>query len=391
MQNHELFSSTKWVLESCSSEVSEMGCIELQRFPFRIGRLNQIELTLPMRTVSGQHATISREKSRIYIEDNGSRNGTYVNGAKISARTLIRKGDLIQVAQAVFRVDNNDREESFTRTIKPGTFDDALAIVEFDRLITDRLIDPHYQAIVRLDDESLVGYEALARGKTDAMRSPKAMFDAAKKLQQESELSRILREVATDAAQELPHEQFLFLNSHPEEIDDPKQMIDSMLDLRKQYPNRKLVLEIHESTVTDLQQMQQIGSELRQAGIEVAYDDFGAGQARFFELIEEPPTYIKFDIRLMKDLHNASIRRRRTIEGLVRMMQDLDIECLAEGIELEEEAIACRNLGFTLAQGYYFHRPFPNRGIEHRLLFGIVWWSARSTTGVHIRVICNNF
>ena len=359
MHHNHLQPNTRWVLSSCSSEVSEMGDIDLNRFPFRIGRFNQIELTLPMRTVSGQHATITQEQTRIYIEDNCSRNGTYVNGSRINSRTLVRKGDLIQIAQAVFRIDNNDREETFTRTIKPGTFDDALAIVEFDRLLTDRLINPHYQSIVSLEDGSIVGYEALARGKSEAMRSPKAMFDAAKKLQQESELSRVLRQVAIDVAADLPDSQFLFLNSHPEEIEDPDAMIQSMLDLRKQFPNRRLVLEIHESTVTDLQQMQLIGSELRRAHIEIAYDDFGAGQARFFELIEEPPNYLKFDIRLMKNIHEASMRRRRTIEGLVRMVKELGIACLAEGIELEEEAKVCRDLGFTLAQGYHFSRPTP--------------------------------
>ena len=44
---------------------------------------------------------------------------------------------------------------------------------------------------------------------------------------------------------------------------------------------------------------------------------------------------------------------------LVDMARDVPIVTLAEGIESQEEAEACLELGFDLAQGYYFGRPIP--------------------------------
>jgi EAL domain-containing protein (putative c-di-GMP-specific phosphodiesterase class I) len=47
------------------------------------------------------------------------------------------------------------------------------------------------------------------------------------------------------------------------------------------------------------------------------------------------------------------------IETLVQMVRDLEIAALAEGIETPEESLACRELGFDLAQGFYYGRPSP--------------------------------
>ena len=42
---------------------------------------------------------------------------------------------------------------------------------------------------------------------------------------------------------------------------------------------------------------------------------------------------------------------------MVRLVRDLGIATVAEGIELADEATVCGQLGFELAQGYYFGRP----------------------------------
>ncbi len=47
------------------------------------------------------------------------------------------------------------------------------------------------------------------------------------------------------------------------------------------------------------------------------------------------------------------------METLVQMVRDLDIRALAEGVETAEEAEACIDLGFDLAQGYFYGRPSP--------------------------------
>jgi pSer/pThr/pTyr-binding forkhead associated (FHA) protein len=53
--------------------------------------------------VSGEHAKITRHGGLLYVEDNGSTNGTYVNGQKAVGATPLRSGDAIGVGSTTFR------------------------------------------------------------------------------------------------------------------------------------------------------------------------------------------------------------------------------------------------------------------------------------------------
>jgi DNA-binding response OmpR family regulator len=63
-----------------------------------IGRGPDCAVVVPDRQVSRYHARVRREDSHYYIEDLGSKNGTHVNGTKVSRRTELQDGDIIQIA-----------------------------------------------------------------------------------------------------------------------------------------------------------------------------------------------------------------------------------------------------------------------------------------------------
>jgi EAL domain-containing protein (putative c-di-GMP-specific phosphodiesterase class I) len=149
-----------------------------------------------------------------------------------------------------------------------------------------------------------------------------------------------------------------YLNTHPAELND-QDLIDSLFDLRRRYPSSSIVLEVHESGVTSVDYLRHLRTVLNDLSIGLAYDDFGAGQARLTELIEVPPDVLKFDVKLVQGLPTATDARRSTISGLIRIVKDLNVVPLAEGIETQEEADICRELGFVLAQGYLFGKGEP--------------------------------
>ena len=78
----------------------------------------------------------------------------------------------------------------------------------------------------------------------------------------------------------------LFFNTHPAECRAPDQLVAELESLRARHPSLDLVFEVHEAAVTDLGVMADIGTALRAMNIRLAYDDFGAGQARLLELVE---------------------------------------------------------------------------------------------------------
>lgn len=108
--------------------------------------------------------------------------------------------------------------------------------------------------------------------------------------------------------------------------------------------------------------IRELRATLRDLDMRLAYDDFGAGQARLLELMEVPPDYLKFDMSLTRGIAIAPFARQHILASLVRNTRDLGIVTLAEGIETEEEHEACRELGFELGQGFYYGRPRPNLG-----------------------------
>jgi hypothetical protein len=105
--------------------------------------------------------------------------------------------------------------------------------------------------------------------------------------------------------------------------------------------------------------MFELKARLKDLNIQIAYDDFGAGQNRLAELCNAAPDVLKFDMGLIRDIDKASPERVKVLGSLVQIVLDLGVQPLAEGIENENEAEVCKDLGFTLAQGYHFGRPAP--------------------------------
>jgi EAL domain-containing protein (putative c-di-GMP-specific phosphodiesterase class I) len=149
----------------------------------------------------------------------------------------------------------------------------------------------------------------------------------------------------------------LFVNTHPIEMEDIDLLVLSLRELRESAPERPLVLEIHEASVARSELMRKLRHALTEMRVGLAYDDFGAGQARLVELVEVPPEYLKFDMKLVQRLETASQERIKMTASLVQMVRELGIQPLAEGIETEGDHEICRQMGFTCGQGFFYGRP----------------------------------
>jgi EAL domain-containing protein (putative c-di-GMP-specific phosphodiesterase class I) len=329
--------------------------------PYIVGRKTGVSLKIQFRTVSGNHAMLWVEKGTLFLRDLGSTNGTFINGNRVDQGETIplSEEDLVHFAEAPFRIRRQSPTGMTNGTIAENVCDQALALVQFDRLMNERLVRPHYQTIVDLNDGRGLGFEVLGRGSVFGLESVGAMFQAAEQLNLEVELSQLLRWEGIRIGRDLPDAPMLFVNTHPREIEDTDGLIQSLVAVRKMTGNTELVLEIHESAVTDMARLQSLMSAMKSLDIRMAYDDFGSGQARLAELIEARPDYVKFDISLIRNIDKADSSRRQMLKTLVKMVCDLEIMSLAEGIETATEAATCRDLGFNLGQGYFFGRPSP--------------------------------
>ena len=328
----------------------------MTRFPFQVGRRPDLSLSLTFPTISGLHAEIRSESGSLILEDMGSTNGTFVNGNRITGSTKLRQGDLIQFANVPFRVGRQATD--CRKTVAQDVIQEVLNLSHFEELLDGFALTPYFQPIVRYSDMQSIGFEALARSSMQGMETPAEMFCAAEQLRMQADLSRILRRRAVETGRGIAAAGQLFLNTHPSEMTD-ERFLDSLKTLRQEFPHQEITLEIHELAITGSGAIVELRKHLDEFRMRLAFDDFGAGQARLLELIEVRPDYLKFDRSLLKNIHIANSHHQETVAALVRITRQLGVIPIAEGIELPEEDAMARQLGFELGQGYLYGRPAP--------------------------------
>ena len=352
---------TGWCLTGCLPPGRSLSSILIDSDAFVIGRRPGVNLQVSSVRVSGRHAEILRVGDHLFIRDLGSTNGTFVNRRRVRQPTPIGDGDHIEIADLEFRLEFHKSQSDLIVAQKKTaacieTMESDWILSQFERLIRERAVTAYFQPLISLQDNSVIGYEALARSSVPGLENPGLMFQTAHMVSREVELSLICRQRALEGAVQLAPGSRIFVNTHP--LESPSvDLIPSIQILQKRYPHIPIVVEIHEGAVHDIHTMSETAKAIRDLGAELAYDDFGAGQARLVELVQVPPDYLKFDMCLIRNIDKADAQQKRMLKMLVDMANDIPTITLAEGIETAEEAEACRDMGFHMAQGYYFGKP----------------------------------
>jgi EAL domain-containing protein (putative c-di-GMP-specific phosphodiesterase class I) len=363
----KVFAGSGWYLEA----MVEAGRLErkpIHTLPFRIGRRQGLELTLPADSVSKRHAEIYAKGSGLGLRDLGSKNGTFVNRNPVED-TPVQEGDILHFADFEFRLGRLDEKETApigslerrpttvaTKT-RPRHFE--IGTRELRELLGEGLVTMVFQPIIHLQTGTVAAYEALGRGLHPALPTdPLDLFRIAGDINAEADLSRLFRRKAVEIARGRADLPTIFLNTHPIELARPL-LLESLEELREMDPQLDLALEIHESVLTRPEQIAELRQLLLERNIALAYDDFGAGQARLLELADAPPHYLKFDRRFVTGLDERDDPRKKVLRSLLSLAQDLGVgvKSVAEGVETPAEEVACKELGFTHAQGFHLGRP----------------------------------
>ncbi len=358
-----------WYLEGQLQHGLRAVHTALQTFPFRVGRRQGSDLAPDSQLISQRHAELFLQRQEIWVRDLGSTNGTFINGQRISndGEHRLEIGDIVQFADFQFRLVATQfplyETPNPAKTLTLHSSDISLARLRHGRQLQQALEDGKgfgvlLQPLVRLTSGEVIGYEALSRctlSGTDL--PPDELFSIAESLALENRLSVALRQLGASAGKQLPGKPLIFLNTHPNELNQEDDLCASLIELRREFPKLQMVLEIHEAAVADLAAFGKLRRTLEPLDIDIAFDDFGTGQNRLLELTDLQPKFVKFAGTWIKDLHQASRRKHALIESLVQMVVQMGSSAVAEGVENEAEAQACQALGFEFGQGYHLGRP----------------------------------
>lgn len=72
--------------------------ITIDKWPYVIGRGSSVDLDLDADKASRNHARIFWQAGKAWLEDLGSSNGTLLNGEAVSSPQLLKKDDVITIA-----------------------------------------------------------------------------------------------------------------------------------------------------------------------------------------------------------------------------------------------------------------------------------------------------
>ena len=221
----------------------------------------------------------------------------------------------------------------------------------------------HYQPIMSLVSGQPVGVEALVRWQHPerGLLAPVDFLDVAEDTDLILSLGQWVLHEACRMAVSLQARSgtplTVAVNLSGRQLSDPGLVatVQAALDAHGCGADR-LVFEVTETAlVTDMAVA--IGSlqELQRLGAGVALDDFGTGYAPLLYLKQLGADDLKIDRSFVSDLgkdYDTAI-----VASLISLAHNLDMRCVAEGVETLEQLELLQQLGCDFAQGYLFCRP----------------------------------
>jgi diguanylate cyclase (GGDEF)-like protein len=233
---------------------------------------------------------------------------------------------------------------------------------ELREALANGTLGVHYQPLVDLKGERIVGFEALARWTSPTLGevTPGVFIAIAEECNLIHELGEQLLRVACREATRWPSELTLSFNI------SPLQLRDRALGLRilailgdTGLPPHRLELEVTESAlVSEAETAQKVIDDLRSAGVRIALDDFGTGYATMSQLLSLRFDKIKIDRsfvnRLGKDPQSDVI-----VRATIGLARGLGLTTTAEGVEEGDQLETLRANGCLQGQGYLFGQAVP--------------------------------
>jgi len=237
--------------------------------------------------------------------------------------------------------------------------DAGLAIAE---VIARGQLRPVYQPIVDLATGRVLGVEGLIRPVVPApFADPGALFRAAAASGHTVSLDLTCFETVVRGARLLDPDRFLTVNLSPATIEAPEfnaAVLQSIL-ARQHFDPSRVILELTEQEeITDLARAHERLEACRRAGMRLAADDVGAGNAGLRLLSELEFDVIKVDLGLVRR-SSSSAPSSAVIESVVSLASRTGALVIGEGIEEPEQVAQLAALGVRAGQGYLLGRPGP--------------------------------
>lgn len=282
----------------------------------------------------------------------------------IDAEEILRRADT-----ALYEAKSSGRQSLFRYS--PDLDADTRRRVELEPDLMVALergeLRVHYQPVVSLGSDSVIGAEALVRWDhpTLGLLQPKEFLGHADASGLLEGIGNFVLETAVENFAELnrsnPDEPLqIAVNMSASELvaNEAVRAVTRAL-ARSGLDPSQLMIEITEDVVLDDATRATI-DQLTEIGVSIAIDDFGTGNSSLRQLGEYPARTLKVDRTFIRGL-GINSEDTLVVRSILKLAKNMGLTTIAEGVESITQLDLLRQLGCDAAQGWYFDRarPFP--------------------------------
>ncbi|KJV33913.1 hypothetical protein VI06_01265 [Aquitalea magnusonii] len=261
------------------------------------------------------------------------------------------------------------------------TFNESMAEKVHERLrleqrlrqaVKQRSFTLHYQPLIRVDDASLIGFEALLRWQDEGVNIPPDLFiPVAEECGLIQELGSWVLQQACIEAQRW-NERFHYplkvaVNVSVMQFVESDFLEGVARELQHSGLQPHLLeLEITESVLQSLENSKRILKDLKRIGVSVAIDDFGTGYSSMAVLKDLAVDRLKIDRSFICNTP-AQTQDAAVCKAIIMLARSLMLGITAEGVEESAQVDFLRDNGCDTIQGYYYSKPLDAAALERYL------------------------
>ncbi len=231
------------------------------------------------------------------------------------------------------------------------------------RALESKSFEVHYQPLISLPDEEVVGIEALVRWRDDDgyLHPPADFIEIAEDAGLIGDIGDHVLCVAAEATQRLREGGSnirISVNATASQISTPNfvHTIERVLAESGLAP-QALTIELTESAMlSDMSSTVPVIEAVRELGVRIAIDDFGTGYSSLSYLQELPIDIVKIDRSFVNRMATDHVAYS-VVSAVVALAQALELEVVVEGIETTEQATIAAELGCDVMQGFLYNEP----------------------------------
>ena len=275
--------------------------------------------------------------------------------------TLIRNADTAMYAA---KAAGKGRFEFF----RPDMHERAVARFEvqadLERAIGQEEFVLHYQPIIDLGSDRVMGMEALARWQhpTRGLLPPAEFIAEAEETGLIVPLGGwVLREACRQIAvwRASYPDLWVSVNLSTRQLVEP-DLVDQVADVLRatDLDPSGLMLELTEgSLMEDVTQTLTKLHALKQLGVRLAIDDFGTGSSSLGYLRQFPIDLLKIDKSFVDEIAEGASDGPALVNAIIDLANTLQMDTVAEGIEMTEQLAELQSAGCRSGQGFLFAKP----------------------------------